>query len=362
MLYRVRKTQRKDRRRGGRAPWVLRWSDPPGSGRLRQLAIGPMAERMAERYRERWQAELNGFGEDAQAATWTDFAADYLASAATGLQPASLRIARQTLARFERLCRPRLLAQVDRAMIDRYRVARAAEVAPRTVLKDLRTLQAAFGWAESVERLERNPVARLRSHGRLARPDPDALSEPETQRFLALLTDEPVWIHAALRLACLWGPRAEELAGILRTDMRAETLRIPVAGGRRTKEGRGKTIPLDRDTAGLLQELSHRDGPILWGPPAAPFASIRPFLDALRAAARTLLARVGVSPRDGKPLQFLRRTADTNMRRRGVPDWIVGTILGHGTRVGQEFYAGLGPEEIAARAAGLMRGLTSPEP
>jgi hypothetical protein len=53
-------------------------------------------------------------------------------------------------------------------------------------------------------------------------------------------------------------------------------------------------------------------------------------------------------------MQFLRRTAETNMRRRGVPDWMVGAVLGHGTRVGLEFYSGVSGPEIAGQVLKLM--------
>lgn len=364
-MFRVYKTRRRDRR--GK-PWMLRWDDPPGSGRRRNQTIGSMSDRMAERHRELWQAELNGllFGEDPGGSVrWADFVRRYLESAATGLQPSSLAIARQTLARFGRICRPRLLSQVDRAMIDRYRVARAAEVGPRTQLKDLRTLRSAFAWAESVDMIAANPISRrLRLHGRLARPDPDALSVEQTAAFLAALAGRPTWVQASLRLACLWGPRAKELAGIERgdIDLGHGTIRIPVAGERRTKEARGKTVPVDAETGGLLQELSHRDCPVLWGPLDRPFTTAAGkggFTRTLGRTARTILEDLGVRPRDGKPLQFLRRTADTNMRRRGVPDWMIGAILGHGTRVGEEFYSGVSPDEIAGQVAQLMRGFVT---
>jgi hypothetical protein len=119
---------------------------------------------------------------------------------------------------------------------------------------------------------------------------------------------------------------------------------------------------VDAETGGLLQELSHRDCPVLWGPLDAPFATgggKGGFTRTLGGIARAILEDLGVHPRDGKPLQFLRRTAETNMRRRGVPDWQIGAILGHGTRVGEEFYSGVSGDEIAGQVAQLMRGFVT---
>jgi hypothetical protein len=121
-------------------------------------------------------------------------------------------------------------------------------------------------------------------------------------------------------------------------------------------------VPLDEETAGLLQELSHREGPLLWGPKDGAFGSAEGYLDDLLAAARRILKAVGVEPQDDKPLQFLRRTAETNMRRRGVADWMIGRVLGHGTRVGESWYNGVGDIELAGQVEALMLGVTRARP
>lgn len=361
LLFRVYKMRRRDRR--GR-PWLLWWQDPPRTGRTRTQQVGPMSERLAERHRLAWQCQLNGLQGDDAGTPWEDFVRRYLASSAPDLRPASHNLARWVLERFRRAARPRLLEAVDYEMIDRFRIARRAAVSQVTVAKELRTLHAAFSWAVDARLLSENPVGRLRRHGRASRPDPDAMTDDQIARFLARLSDnptgspgEPVWVQAALRLACLWGPRTGELAGLLRRDLDlpARVLRIPVLGPRTTKEARGKSVPLDDETAGLLQELSHRDGPILWGPADAPFRSWRTFRDRLVERCRAVLAAVGVQPRDQHCLMFLRRTAETRMRRRGVPDWMVGAILGHRTSVGEQYYLGMGPDEIARQAGALAR-------
>jgi integrase len=374
LLFRVYKMRRRNRR--GR-PWLLWWQDPPRNpcapagepvpkARYRTHQIGRMSEVLAERHREAMQADLNGFrdAEDGGRVRWQDFAARYLESASADLSPASLAVARQVLARFAHIVRPRFLEDVTRADVDRYRVARRRTVARTTAAKDLRTLAAALAWAvEVAEMIPANPVGRLRGHGRDAAPEPDAMAEAETRAFLAALAKEPTWVQASLRLACLWGPRAGELAGIERHDIdfRGGTIRVPQGAGRSTKERRGKTVPADDETMGLLQEISHVSGPVLWGPREKRHSSAGAYLADLRARCRRLLAAVGVrrrigsSPRDDKPLQFLRRTAETGMRRRGVPDWMIGVILGHGTRVGEQFYNGLAPAEVAAQVAQMMR-------
>jgi integrase len=123
-----------------------------------------------------------------------------------------------------------------------------------------------------------------------------------------------------------------------------------------TDKNPGRVVNLDEHIAGSLQELSHRDVPVLWGPLSAPFHSAdgkAGFKRALRKEASTLYARMGLAPR--KPLHFLRATALTNMRRRGVPAWIIRQVMGHTTdRIGDEHYNGVKGPEAAHKAAELM--------
>ena len=364
-LFRVYKMRRRDRR--GR-PWLLWWEDPPDGGATRTKSIGPMSEHHAEDHRILWQIELNGLrGDDGEGHTrWSDFERGYLEAAAVDLSRPSLAIARQTLKRFREAVRPRLLDQVDRVMIERYRVGRLASVSQTTVRKDLATLRAAFSWAVELGHVVSNPFDRITRRGRLQRADPDALTAGQTEAFLTALKEQPTWIQASLRLACLWGPRAGELAAIRRSDIdfAARTIRIPVAARRTTKEGRGKTLPVDDETLGLVQELSHRDCPVLWGPLDRPFTTgggRGGYTRTLGERCRAILAGLGVEPRDDHPLQFLRRTAETNMRRRGVPDWMIGAILGHGTRVGEACYNGMTADEVASQVAEMIHSAKQKE-
>jgi len=356
----VHKLRRRDRR--GR-PWQLWWADPPAGDRIRTQQIGPMSERLAERHRLAWQAELNGISDsDSGGATWADFRDGYLAAVGADLKSATIAVCRQVLARFETAEKPRTLAAIDGRLIESYRVGRLGKVSQETARKDMRHLRAAFAWAVRMKMIENNPCADIR-FGRRERFDVDALSEDQTRRFLAALNreaGEPTWLQASLRLACLWGPRAGELAGVLREDLdlAGRTLRVPATRRRGSpKGGRGRVLPLDEETAGLLQELSHRQGPILWGPAEKPFRSAAArggYTRSLGAEARRILDALGAKPRDDKPLQFLRRTAETNMRRRGVPDRLIGEILGHGTGVGDQFYDGRSQEDLAREVARIM--------
>ena len=365
-LFRVHKARRRWRTASGarRWTWVLWWFDPPGSDIEKTQTRGRMSERMAERERELWQAELNGLSGAAEpgATRWSDFRDAYLATATVDLKPPSLAIARQTLARFEAAIHPRLLSGVGVREIERYRVERMARVSKATVLKDFATLRAAWSWAKRQEFTQVNPFDRDWFGGRSQREDPDCIAPEALPAFLSALIEHPVWVQASLRLAALWGPRAGELAGLERGDIdfAGGTIRIPVSrrGGRTTKEGRGKVVPVDDETLGLLHELSHRDSPVLWGSRETPFTTARGkggYTRTLAGICRGILAGLGYHPADDKPLQFLRRTAETRLRAKGVSDWKIGLILGHGTRVGQQHYMGLSPSDVAKQVREEVR-------
>ncbi len=113
------------RRRGrASAPWVLRWRDPPGSRHRKEKTIGAMSERLAERHRELWQAELNGLVDrEDLPALWSELKADYLTAIEADLALASVRSVRHILASFEAAVHPHKLAAVDAPMIEAFRVA-----------------------------------------------------------------------------------------------------------------------------------------------------------------------------------------------------------------------------------------------
>jgi len=354
-VFIVRKIRRKDRARaaGTPGPWALRWRDPPEAGLLRQKQIGPMSERLAEKHRVLWQCELNGFRADTDDdLLWRDFVARLLADKAAHLAHRSLRDLRQELARFTAAARPRLLGEVTKLMVREYLTRRLAATSLATARKSCRVLSQAFGWAVAMELAGANPC-QGQPWRREERRLPDAYSLAETRRLLAALRSEATWLWAAVGIAARWGPRAGELATVRPADVDFRDGLITIRG---TKTHTERCIPLDRESAGLLHELRHRSASIgiLWGPCDRPFSLTR-FRLTVVAETRRLLASVGLgSP--AQPLQKLRRTALTNLRRRGIDPETAAQILGHSAAVGSRWYDGRDPREFAE---GLEEGLRS---
>jgi integrase len=234
-----------------------------------------MSERMAERHRELWQAELNGLlAGDERPMLWADFLEAYLSAKGVELAKASVRSARHILEDFAQVCRPRYLCDIDHPMADRYKVHRLAIRATDTVRKEIRTLQAAFSWALELGHVQTNPFKGIR-FGRRHKKDIDAYTLEETGRLLAEAAKAPVWVQASILLSVRWGLRIDELASLERReiDFRERLVRVRSTDEWAPKSGRGRVVPLDEETAGLLQELSHREGPILWGPADQRFTS-----------------------------------------------------------------------------------------
>jgi len=342
-------------------PWVLRWV-PAGKTHETQITIGPMSMRHAEAARLALWLKLNGLAdvEDPTALTWQAFTAKYL-EAKADLARATVREIRSVLGLYTADQHPVLLADVTRGTVEEYRIHRLKSCASFTVRKELGTLSTAFSWAVGLGHLASNPAGGVKV-GRLLKADTEAFTLTETETFLALLAKWPTWVQASLRLAVRWGLRCGELAALERADVdfrdRLVHVRIKVRAKNawNPKSRRSRVVPLDEETAGILQELSHRDDPILWGPPSAPLKSADGkggFKRTLRKEANAIYARMSLAP--AKPLHFLRATALTNMRRRGVPAWIIRQIMGHTTdRIGDEHYDGIKGPEAAHTAAELM--------
>lgn len=355
-LFHVHKTRRKDRDK----TWVLRWRDPPGSAFLRQETIGPMPAAMAEKHRQLWQAELNGLVDaDEVPPAWKDFVEDYLAAKDVELARASVRSARHILQSFSDTCRPRLLRDVNRPMAEAFKVERLRTRATATVRKEIRTLRAAFAWAIEMDEVKANPFDRIR-FGRRGEQDIDAYSLEETDRLLAEAGRAPVWVQASIRLAAKWGLRIGELAALQRADIdfRGRLVHVRPKAGWTPKSGRARAVPLDEETGGLLQELSHRDGPILWGPTDYPLTSAdgtRGYKRLLRRALAAVCGAAGLRVL-AKPVHGLRATAYTNLRRRGVPQHVINLVIGHTTAaVGDAHYDATSFEEAARMAEQIMQ-------
>jgi integrase len=327
------------------------------------MTIGRMSERDAEKARLALWLQLNGLDDapgEPEPLTWQRFVDDYLEAKRPELARASIREARNALKQFREAVAPTYLADADRAMVEKFKAKRLADCADATVRKDVRTLRAAFAWAVEMGHLETNPAEGVRFGRRTKKVRPEVLSLEDTDRLIAAVDKRPTWLQASVRLAARWGLRCGELAALERADVdfRHRLVHIQPKETWTPKGGWARAVPLDEDTAGLLHELSHRDGPLLWGPPDDPFNSAdgdRGYKRKLRDALRHLYAALGI-PQPRKPVHMLRATAETNMRRRGVPAHIRLRIIGHtATAVGDRHYDGSTPEEVARQAAEYMR-------
>ncbi len=222
--------------------------------------------------------------------------------------------------------------------------------------KEIGTLRAAFGWAIRMKRVAGpNPFSDVR-FGRREKPQVDAYTLDETERLLEATAKAPVWVQASVHLAARWGLRSGELASLVMADVDFPRRLVHVRPKEDwvPKSGSARIVPLDDDTAGLLQELSHRDGPLLWGPIEKPLTAIdgdAGFKVLLRAEVRKICHVAGLRVLK-KPIHGLRATAFTNARRRHMDPHVIRAIFGHTTdEVGDNHYDATSLEE-AARTAG----------
>lgn len=141
--------------------------------RCGEISSGTTDQREAERAAGRLESQLQE-GQlpgrsDGIAITWADFRARYELEWLEGMSEGSRNGWRQAAKHFEDICQPRLLVDVDKSMLSRFRgELESRELAAASVRSYYRALRAGLGWAESVDLINNVPTIRQRRRGRAA--------------------------------------------------------------------------------------------------------------------------------------------------------------------------------------------------
>lgn len=102
--------------------------------------------------------------------TWAEFRLRYEAEWLAGMSYGSRQGWRQAVSHFEELCKPKLLADVGKSMLSKYRGAlEAKKLSPASVRSYYAALRAGLGWAESMDLIDSVPTIRHRGRGHAAR-------------------------------------------------------------------------------------------------------------------------------------------------------------------------------------------------
>lgn len=166
---------RQRRKLGDKCPWSVGWLDPDGKRRSKRIG----SKSMAEKFQRKIEGELAaGTYRHEVRKPWSEFRTEYEQKILPRLSGRSQDLVKLSLAAFERLVRPALVAKITTATIDEFVAQRRLEpgkkrestVAPATVNRDLRHLKAALGVAHEWGYLPKAPRFRfVREEERIGR-------------------------------------------------------------------------------------------------------------------------------------------------------------------------------------------------
>jgi len=121
------------------------------------------AERAAGRLEEQLEVGQLPGRTEGLAISWADFRARYELEWLEGLSKGSQNGWRVAARHFEAICKPRLLSDITKSMLSRYRgELESRDISAASVRSYYRALHAGLGWAESVDLLGRVPSIRQR--------------------------------------------------------------------------------------------------------------------------------------------------------------------------------------------------------
>ena len=158
-----------------------------------EVSSGTTNDREAERAAGRLESHLHE-GQlpgrsDGVLITWADFRARYEIEWLESMSYGSRNGWKVSANHFENICQPRLLADITKSVLSRFRGAlEAMDISPTSVRSYYRALHAGLGWAESVDLIDSVPTIRHRKHGSTAATMRSrTLTGEEFERMLSVL-------------------------------------------------------------------------------------------------------------------------------------------------------------------------------
>lgn len=145
-------------------PFGLIWECGPRRG---EVSSGETRERdalrAAGRLEEQLLAGLLPTSQESIRITWAEFRQRYEREWLAGLSFGSQRGWATAVAHFERIAKPRLLADITKATLSNFRgELEAMDISPASARSYYRAIRAGLGWAESVDLIDRVPTIRQR--------------------------------------------------------------------------------------------------------------------------------------------------------------------------------------------------------
>lgn len=259
------------------------------------------------------------------------YAEDLLSRASLSLSGKTVSMYGSAFENFIRICADRPLRKVTPLQVETFKQERAKEVSPVSVNIEIRSLRAAFGEAQRLGLIDRNPFAGARQI-RVAHKEGKYLSEREFYSLLGGI-QEPTF-KDMITFAVFTMMRLGEIVNLRWADIDLEHREIQVRSSEnfRVKGGKPRTIPMSDWVYGFLRSSPVKKEHVFQyrnGRPLTTRAVSRRFKKCVRKA--------GLD--DGLHFHSLRHTGISWLVNKGVPPQFVQRIAGHSSLNVTQIYA-----------------------
>ena len=224
---------------------------------------------------------------------------------------------------------PARAKDISRQSVAEFISARAQQVAPGTIQKEIAVLKHALKLAVEWELLQVN----VAQGAKLLRAPEGRTRYLSPSELKAALEEAPLWMRAPMALAAFTGMRRGELLALRWLDVDLPNRRLYL---RETKNGSLRVLALNEIAVQVLASLPQG------GPSDAVLAGVDP--QRLTVYTRRIFAKLGI--RDAS-FHSLRHTAASWLVMQGVDLYAVGKLLGHKTPRMTQRYAHLSSQYMA---------------
>ena len=323
----------------------IRWQDRE-SGRFREETVGSDVVLAKKRQGERLKELLNGEYREVKQISFKGFQEKYLSVCEKTKSEGHHMESERTLRFFYDVCKPANLSKIDFAMLETFRDKRIEDkLSPATVNKEIRNLQAAFGYAVEYGFLKHNPVKAVRKKLMLKEPEPvPVIVEPQQYKMTLEACPDTRW-KAMVTIGYFAGLRLGEILALEWKDMdfRVQMLHVRNKLGHKTKSRKNRSIPMFGDIEKALEPLQPDifKGSFIFSDGKSISLDVK---NASRNFKR-ILKQADMVDEQGDSLftmHNLRDTFITNLLQTGTDPKTVQTLAGHSSvQTTLKYYAGV---------------------
>ncbi|MCZ7558514.1 MAG: tyrosine-type recombinase/integrase [Bacteroidia bacterium] len=238
---------------------------------------------------------------------------------------------------FIRIIGDKMLEDVTRADVDKFKIARMSEISSITVNIQLRSLRAIFNLGVRWELMQSNPFTNVKMI-RLPERVPVFLTRDQFSKLR--VTIDGHWMQDIIVFAVCTGMRQGEILNLQwrQVDLERRVVHVTNTESFKTKTGRGRIVPLN-DLAVKTLEGRSRKWDLVFTYKGRPIRA-----DSLRHLFKRAVRRAELP--EAIHFHSLRHTFASWLVQDGVSLFQVGRLLGHSDSKTTEIYAHLQPETM----------------